>query len=575
MRRLASVGFDTRRYLKIRPLGQCTRQRSFNDIASRRSKASSSSKQKTRSVVVVTSVIGAAGLALLARDATRDKIGHVFSAARRTGRVVGTLVRCILDYQRTLRIPTENNEHYDIELSACHQRCAERALKVMESNGSIFIKLGQHLSSMDYLLPREWTTTFIPLQDQCPISSFEAIEKLFVKDINQSVEEIFETFEKVPTAAASLAQVHLATLKNSKEKVAVKVQHPILEEWVPLDLALTRLTFSALTWAFPSYNMTWLSKEMEISLPQELDFTLEGAFAMQTKKHFESLSDYPLVVPVVNWCSRRILVMEYIAGRRLDDLEYLDTNNIDRDEVSAALARIFNEMIFGNTPLHCDPHGGNIAIRRSTRRMKRHNFDIILYDHGLYRHIPLELSRNYAKLWLAVMDSNEQKMREYSYRVAGITDDQFPLFASVITGRDYMSATQSIVSKRTAQEKETISSAMGDGLFRELVQLLGNVPRLILLLLKTNDLTRSLDENLHTKEGPTRNFLILARYCSRTVFEEQRALVRQSGRLIHPMNILKLLAAWGSFLRVELQLSVYEWYIFLRRFVGSSALYQP
>ena len=435
----------------------------------------------------------------------------------------------------------------------------------MERNGSIFIKLGQHLSSMNYLLPLEWTTTFIPLQDHCPVSSYESIEQLFIKDTGSPIDEHFAAFEREPIGAASLAQVHLATLRGSGEKVAVKVQHPILEEWVPLDLALTKFSFSALKRFFPEYDLEWLSKEMEISLPQELDFEAEGQFAMQTKKHFEGLKDCPLVVPDVKWGRKRILVMEYIAGHRPDDLDYLDANGIDRDEISAALAHVFNEMIFGDTPLHCDPHGGNIAFRKNENRAK-HNFDIILYDHGLYRHIPKQLQRDYARLWLAVIDADEPKMRHYSHQVAGITDEQFPLFASAITGRDYFSATKSVVSTRSDSEKEIISGAMGESLLQELVQLLGNVPRVILLILKTNDLTRSLDENLHTREGPIRNFMILARYCSRTVFQEQVGIIKAQGSPLSPRNFLNFVLAWTSFMRVELKLSLYEWYISLRRF---------
>ena len=441
----------------------------------------------------------------------------------------------------------------------------------MERNGSIFIKLGQHLSSMNYLLPLEWTTTFVPLQDHCPVSSYESIEQTFIKDTGSPIEEQFSAFEREPIGAASLAQVHVATLKGSGEKVAVKVQHPALEEWVPLDLALTKFSFSALKRFFPEYDLEWLSKEMELSLPQELDFAAEGEFAMQTKKHFESLRDCPLVVPDVRWGLKRILVMEYIAGHRPDDLEYLDINGIDRDEVSAALAHIFNEMIFGDTPLHCDPHGGNIAFRKNEHRTK-HNFDIILYDHGLYRQIPKQIKRDYARLWLAVIDADEPRMRQYSRQVAGITDDQFPLFASAITGRDYFSATQSVVSTRTDNEKEIISGAMGDGLLQELVQLLGNVPRIILLILKTNDLTRSLDENLHTREGPIRNFMILARYCSRTVFQEQMEIIRGKGSLLSPRNLLSSVVAWASFMRVELKLSLYEWYMSFARLAHLSPI---
>ena len=336
----------------------------------------------------------------------------------------------------------------------------------MERNGSIFIKLGQHLSSMGYLLPLEWTTTFIPLQDHCPISSYESIEEMFIKDTGSPISDLFESFETVPIGAASLAQVHLATMKESGKKVAVKVQHPALDQWVPLDLALTRFTFSSLKRFFPEYDLEWLSSEMEVSLPQELDFRVEAENAMKTKQHFVKIHNTPLVIPDVMWSRRRILVMDFIAGHRIDDLQYLDANGIDRDEVSAVLARIFNEMIFGDTALHCDPHGGNVAIRNNNRR-GRHNFDIILYDHGLYRDIPKQLRRNYAKLWLAVIDADEGKMRKYAYEVAGIKDEQFPLFASAITGRDYTTVTRSIVSERSTEEKEVISDAMGEGLLQQ------------------------------------------------------------------------------------------------------------
>lgn len=344
---------------------------------------------------------------------------------------------------------------------------------------------------MNYLLPPEWTTTFIPLQDKCPVSSYESIEDMFLKDTGQSIADHFDDFETEPIGAASLAQVHRAKMKGTGQRVAVKVQHPALEEWVPLDLALTRFTFSTLKRFFPEYDLEWLSSEMETSLPQELDFGQEGKNAVRAKEYFKNIHDAPLVIPEVMWGIKRILVMEYISGHRPDDLDYIDSNGIDRDEVSAALSRIFNEMIFGDgAPLHCDPHGGNIAIRKNLSRRKP-NFDIILYDHGLYRDIPKQLRRDYAKLWLAVIDGDERRMRKYAHNVAGITDEEFPLFASAITGRDYRVLAKSVVSSRSDEEKEHISDAMGDGMLQQLVQLLGHVPRIMLLILKTNDLSKS------------------------------------------------------------------------------------
>ena len=361
----------------------------------------------------------------------------------------------------------------------------------MEKNGSIFIKLGQHLSSLNYLLPNEWCDTFIPLQDKCPVSSYDSIEAMVLKDTGKLLSEYFSSFEPLPIGAASLAQVHIATVRETGERVAVKVQHPTLDEWAVLDLKLTHFTFATLKRWFPEYDLTWLSEEMEVSLPQELNFNLEASNARHAREYFSHIPNAPLIIPRVLWAQRRILVMEYETGHRPDDLAYLDSHKIDRDEVSAALARIFNEMIFGKgAPLHCDPHGGNIAIRHNPRRWGKANFDIILYDHGLYRNIPLELKRSYAKLWLAVLEENEQRMRKYAGEVAGIDDELFPLFASAITGRDFTVLRAGGVTKgRTREEKESISEALGEGMLAQLVQLLGKVPRVLLLILKTNDLS--------------------------------------------------------------------------------------
>lgn len=421
---------------------------------------------------------------------------------------------------------------------------------------------------MNYLLPTEWTTTFIPLQDKCPVSSYESIEEMFKRDTGEDLSDYFSEFAREPIGAASLAQVHMATIKETGQKVAVKVQHPGLAQWAPLDLALTRYTFSTLKRFFPEYDLEWLSQEMDLSLPQELDFQCEAQNAMRTKAHFAQFPKVPLVIPEVIWAKKRLLVMACEAGHRLDDVEYLDSQGIDRDEVSATLAHIFNEMIFGEgAPLHCDPHGGNISIRKNEAR-RGANFDVILYDHGLYRDIPKDLRRSYAKMWLAIIDGDIERMREHTKAVAGITDEQFPLFASAITGRDFSVVSSSILKPKSAEEKKTMGGALQEGLLADLVQLLGQVPRVILLILKTNDLTRSLDESLHTRHGPIRNFLILARYCMRTVFNEQLEQIREKGSFFYPSNVVRLVAASVGFLRVEVKLKLFELWLSMKRVAG-------
>ncbi|KAF4551791.1 ABC4-like protein [Elsinoe fawcettii] len=529
-------------------------------------KAPQPKRGSTRSRTLFYTTVGAFGVGVSAVYVS-DEARHIYHAAQRSGRVVTTLFLNINDYRSTLKHHDEDPDHYSALLKACHQRCADRTYSALEKNGSIFVKLGQHLSSMNYLLPSEWCDTFIPLQDKCPVSSFESVQKMVVQDTGKPLEEYFSDFNQRPIGAASLAQVHIAHLKDTGEEVAVKIQHPALDEWAEMDLALTRFSFNTLKRWFPEYDLTWLSDEMQESLPKELDFREEGRNAKIAKEYFSHHPELPVVIPEVMWAQRRILVMEYVTGRRPDDLDYLDSNNISRDEVSAALARIFNEMIFGRgAPLHCDPHGGNIAVRLNKSGRAPHNFDIILYDHGLYRNPPLDLRRNYAKLWLAVIDADETRMRKYAHAVAGITDEQFPLFASAITGRDYSVVASSISKPRSNEEKQTISDALGEGLLEDLISLLGQVPRVMLLILKTNDLTRSLDENLKTSQGPIRTFLILARYAARTVYEEQ--LEKLKGSLANPRNLWHFIIAWSAFQRVRLKLRAYEGWLAVKTAFG-------
>ncbi|KAF8458812.1 ABC1 family-domain-containing protein [Terfezia claveryi] len=555
------------------------------------------SKRRRRNLILGL-VAGGATLGAL-RYGWQD-LKHFVNAAERAGRVASGLVLCINDYRVTLKTiedQTDSEEEQERLLSACHQRCADRTYKVLEKNGSIFIKLGQHLAAMGYLLPPEWTKTFIPLQDKCPVSSYASIEKMICDETGCAILDLFEEFDRTPIGAASLAQVHRAKLKGSGQEVAVKLQHPALAEWIPLDIALTRFAFRNIKFFFPEYPLEWLSDEIESSLPQELNFTMEASNIERMRNHFSVIQPKtcPLVVPTVVWSKPRVLVMEFLPGKRLDDLAWLDEVGISRDEVSAALARIFNEMVFGDrAPLHCDPHGGNLAIRINDKipgwsRSQGRGFDIILYDHGLYRDIPGELRRNYAKLWLAVLDGDEARMRKWAKEVAGIKDEQFPLFASAITGRDYTVLVHSesrgsgggiVNTPRTSTEKAAITSALmtptdvtghGQGaMLAQLMQLLAHVPPIILLILKTNDLTRSLDESLHTSpEAGVRVWLILARYCARTVFEEEMENVRRLGLRSLKGWVGWVGALWGWW-RVEVRLRVFEGWMRWRRLIGKT-----
>jgi aarF domain-containing kinase len=148
------------------------------------------------------------------------------------------------------------------------------------------------------------------LQDSCPPSSIEALEKLYLYDIGHPLEDDFSYFNPAPLGVASLAQVHRATLRDTGMDVAVKMQHPEVARYSAIDIVTTRFIFDTIQRWFPEISLTWLGEEMEISLPQELDFVRELQNANTTRAHFAAIPGSLLKIPEMIWAKKRILVME-------------------------------------------------------------------------------------------------------------------------------------------------------------------------------------------------------------------------------------------------------------------------
>jgi len=252
----------------------------------------------------------------------------------------------------------------------------------------------------------------------------------------------------------------------------------------------------------------------------------------------------------------------------VDNLEYLSEHKISPRQVSTALASIFDEMTFISGHLHCDPHLGNVSREDP-------NFRIVLLDHGLYRHLPEQLRVDYAHLWLSIIQNDIPRMKYYSQLVANVPPEKFTLFASAITGRDYGGVVRGEMAglkvPRSVEEVARIRRAnVGGEIMLALVDLLSNMPRIMLLLLKTNDLTRyppshhpylrraaygcrALDESLHI-ESTERNFLIMTRYCAKAVFLDRVSNEGGWGKL----------SAWWTYFRTLFGVRVYEFYLGFR-----------
>ncbi|KAF9539638.1 hypothetical protein EC957_005149 [Mortierella hygrophila] len=479
--------------------------------------------------------------------------------------------------------------------SRLHQRSAERVMRMMRENGGIYIKLGQHLASLKYLLPVEWTRTMEPLQDRCLPSSIESIQALFLSDLGQPLTEIFSSFDLTPIGVASLAQVHKATLKQTGQEVAVKIQHPALSEFSEIDMVTISQLTSFIAWAFPDFEFFWLSEEIQDNLPKELDFRFEARNSARTAVNFDrarSLGDPSTVkVPDVIWAQKRVLVMEFMNGSRIDNVEYLKENNFLVSEVSKEMARTFSQMIYKDGFLHCDPHPGNVMIRPTPAGSPSHrNFEIILLDHGLYRELSPEFRLDYARLWTAVIDSDEEAIKRHALSLGGI--DAYELFACILTGRDWDVIQDAKLTKQVRNKEETSKISQGAGNWLvEIADILARVPRDLLLLFKTNDLLRALDEDMGADDGAQmRTFAVMGQYCAQVIYEAEKNDIKNSilsvtttaaGRAEATTRVVvsawtrglgALFKAYCKFLYKKLSLNVFVWWIDLSQ--SDSLLYR-
>lgn len=299
---------------------------------------------------------------------------------------------------------------------------------------------------------------------------------------------------------------------------------------------------------FPEFEFTWLAEEIEDNLPLEMDFRHEAANSRKAREDFARYRKTAVYIPTVPWVFKRVMAMEYIDGKRPDDLRYLAAHHIDRNRVSQELSRCFAQMLYMHGFFHADPHGGNVLIRPAPKGSRSpHNFEVVLLDHGLYFDIDKELRANYGRFWLSLISRSspevQKQRRHYAKLIANIDEDLYPILESAITGRSGLEGSDdknphgvkgrkrasSILDSDTGtnmsvEEVEHIRKTVmeKEGLFTSILDLLRRVPRRMLMVLKLNDLTRSLDASLHTTHGPIRPFIISARYCALAAWDDDK-----------------------------------------------------
>jgi aarF domain-containing kinase len=453
---------------------------------------------RVRNALGVGVIAGAGGLAVKYKgedDEWADYLLHVPVAAARFSVALATCGAIVTDY---FLLPVEDGSaSWRSARDTTHQRSADRLLRLARFNGGLFIKAGQHLAALDHILPPQFTTTLANLQDSSPPGALAAVRETILKDLGAYPENLFDSFDPTPVAAASLAQVHRAVAKDGTQ-LAVKVQYAGLRGMCHRDLATIDVMTSIVMTVFPKFKLGWLASELRINLTKELDFVEEGRnnerFARDVKAGFEGA----VAVPEVVWplTSGRVLTMTFEEGVKISDVDGIKGLGLNPSEVGTLLNRLFLFQIFQSGFVHADPHAGNLLVRKSRRGGKP---EIVVLDHGLYRELSRDAVVAYASLWEAILSRDEQKVK-VACEAVGIRDHK--VFSVMLTARSWDAAMKNITGAPDRAERKMLGDLARDGLI-DITEVMESMPREHVLLFKTNDLLRNILRTLKTSPVST------------------------------------------------------------------------
>lgn len=245
-----------------------------------------------------------------------------------------------------------------------HLSRAERVRLILQHSGPVFIKLGQALSTRRDVLPSSMIASLSQLRDQVkPISPKKMIDAVELA-LEKPIAEVFHTFDAVPLASASIAQVHAATLLNG-EAVVVKVLKPKIQAYIARDIVLLELLARFLErWVKKSRRIKPIAlvNELKRALYQELDLRMEANYASMLREKAASIPQCYIPNIDMRHCYESLFVMERIAGVSIDDVEKLRSYGVDLTSLANTCVEVLFTQIFRDRLFHADLHPGNVFV---------------------------------------------------------------------------------------------------------------------------------------------------------------------------------------------------------------------
>lgn len=329
-------------------------------------------------------------------------------------------------------------------IQGLHQRCADRLFRTCELNQGLYIKIAQAVGSNALILPPPYFK-FTKMFDDVERMPWETVKQVVEEELRRykgaTMDQVFSEFNKKPIAAASVAQVHKARLRETGEVVAVKVQRPSIRKQAYWDLLSFRILLKLYEQIFNlplSYFGGYTSDQIEL----ETHFEVELRNAERIKKHIDADPSVNQTVTVPNvyrkFSTDRILTMEFIKGAcKMTDRQKIEEDmGLNIKAVASDVCNVFAAMIFQYGFVQADGHAGNVLIRKHPNAKKKSDHQVVLIDHGLYVSLSDKFRKEYAELWRAIFTIDMKSLDKIT-QAWGMGAGSSELFASATLMRPW------------------------------------------------------------------------------------------------------------------------------------------
>jgi ubiquinone biosynthesis protein len=339
----------------------------------------------------------------------------------------------------------------------------------LESRGPTYVKLGQLLSTRADILPPPYLAALTRLQDDVKAIDSEQVREIITEELGIRISRGFSEFDDTPLAAASLGQVHLASLRDGR-KVAVKVQRPNVRQQVMTDLEAFQELAQFLdhhTEVGRKLGLLDISECLHDTLLEELDYRQEAENARTLGANLQAFSCIMVPQPIPDYCSPRVLTMEYVKGTKITDLSPAVLMEIDGKTLADELFRAYLHQVLVNGCFHSDPHPGNLCLTEDRR--------IALMDFGMVTRVSPVMQKKLLKLLLAICDGEGEAAAMVAVEAGTAREDfdqnRFTHKIATVVSANLQKSVEQIEAGRVVMDIQRAAGECGLRLPREITML--------------------------------------------------------------------------------------------------------